>query len=88
VNLKKSTNLVCLVDIERELKNNRYGTILKKELRNKFKDISLYDFKNILNYLKLNNFIYIGDKEITWIKNDSKRLNQILSDSKKEGRSL
>jgi hypothetical protein len=88
VNLKKSTNLVCLVDIERELKNNRYGTILKKELRNKFKDISLYDFKNILNYLKLNNFIYIGDKEITWIKNDSKRLNKILSDSKKEGRSL
>jgi hypothetical protein len=88
VNLKKSTNLVCLVDIERELKNNRYGTILKKELRNKFKDILLYDFKNILNYLKLNNFIYIGDKEITWIKNDSKRLNKILSDSKKEGRSL
>jgi hypothetical protein len=83
---KIGTNANDLIAIEKEIRNDYIGIISKAKLRSKLKSIKLSDFNNVIRYLELSNQIYVGTKGIVWIQNDNKKLRNILSDCKKNGR--
>lgn len=86
MNHKIGTNANDLIAIEKEIRNDYIGIISKAKLRSKLKNIKLFDFNNIIKYLELSNQIYVSKKGLVWIQNDNKKLRQILSDCKKNGR--